>query len=956
MTSLQPGPQPPDQSAAMIRAEQLGLLFDTLPFNNFGAVVVAAIVAVTLWPVSSHRITVLWYTAIVITSCGRAALAFGCRRDPLRQYRTSYWRRCFISSSVISGAVWGLGNFLLFPATDLSKQMLLVFITSGISAAAAVSLSADRKIVWSFLIPCTLPLVLQFYRYQETIGIGVSAMGLLYLVFIAGVINRLHNYVNDNIALRIAAAEREQVRNEYAQALHASREKLQALFELSPLGCALSTVKGEVIEANAALEQLLGFRATDRYSLDDEATTPEPFRAENKRRWQVLIEHGGTDSFEREYIRKDGSSIAASVHRMAVDTGAGRYVWSLIENISARKVALAQLAASREQFAAFIEYVPAAVTMLDREMNCVACSRRWADEAHLKIEEIVGHNHYQLFPWLSQEAKEMHRRCLSGAIERSDAEMFVWPNGRVIWSRWEVRPWYDINNEIGGIVVFNEDITARREAEQALRARDELLKKLTERVPGYIYQYCIAPDGTPTFRYVSAAVRDIYELEPEELYANPRLLFQRFHPDDIDSILTPAPVGPDAPTKWNADYRVCLPQKGVRWVHGDAVGERQADGTLVWHGYVSDITERKRTEEQLQILNSRLSLAAHAGGIGVWEWDLVGDKLLWDARMHEIFKVQPQDLSTQYIDSMIHPDDWRMSADNFIAALHDPKTDRYVAEYRIILSDDTERAIRMAGIFQRDAAGRTLRMIGVTWDITEVKKVERMKSEFISTVSHELRTPLTSIRGSLGLVASGVAGELPPAALELIEAAYKNSERLSLLINDILDIEKIESGKMRVDLKQQALLPLIEQAIAANQGYAQTFAVELKLVAAADAAVTVDANRLMQVMANFISNAVKFSETSGVVEIAIELLPQRARVEVRDRGPGISADFRERIFQRFSQADASDARARGGSGLGLAITKAILEKMQGEIGFTARVGGGTVFFFDLPRHNPLHNN
>lgn len=234
-------------------------------------------------------------------------------------------------------------------------------------------------------------------------------------------------------------------------------------------------------------------------------------------------------------------------------------------------------------------------------------------------------------------------------------------------------------------------------------------------------------------------------------------------------------------------------------------------------------------------------------------------------------------------------------------------------------------------------------------DITELKRIDRMKTEFVSTVSHELRTPLTSIRGSLGLVWGGVAGAIPEKAKNLVGIAQSNCERLIRLINDILDSEKIESGKMRFELQAQELEPLLERALADNEGFAAQLGVKLVLHKAEDAPrVCVDGDRLIQVVTNLLSNAIKFSPPEGTVDVIVRKQGRRVRVEISDKGPGIPDEFRQRIFQKFSQADSSDTRQKGGTGLGLSISKAIIERMEGNIGFTTESNKGTTFYFDLP--------
>ena len=232
------------------------------------------------------------------------------------------------------------------------------------------------------------------------------------------------------------------------------------------------------------------------------------------------------------------------------------------------------------------------------------------------------------------------------------------------------------------------------------------------------------------------------------------------------------------------------------------------------------------------------------------------------------------------------------------------------------------------------------------------QRVEIMKSEFVSVVSHELRTPLTSIRGALGLLTHRDE-ELTEPARQLLQVASRNADRLHLLIEDLLDIEKIESGELRFELKCQPVPPLIQQSIADNSAFAMMHSVDLMMASdSAAVSMAVDARRFLQVMANLLTNAAKFSRAGSTVKVAVRSRDGRARIEVHDRGPGIPPAVQGRIFGKFCQGDSSDSRSQGGTGLGLAISKAIVEQMSGVIGFETEMGVGTTFYFELPVCEP----
>ncbi len=239
------------------------------------------------------------------------------------------------------------------------------------------------------------------------------------------------------------------------------------------------------------------------------------------------------------------------------------------------------------------------------------------------------------------------------------------------------------------------------------------------------------------------------------------------------------------------------------------------------------------------------------------------------------------------------------------------------------------------------------RFAGSVRDISERREVERLKKEFVSTVSHELRTPLTSIRGSLGLLAGGVLGELPAQAGEVIAVAERNVVRLVRLINDILDLERFDTGRIEMTFGTVALDPVFTRSLEAVRSFADQEGVTLEMSPTA-AQVWADGDRVVQVLVNLLSNAVKFSPRGSVVRLSASQEEGWSRVQVQDQGRGIPSSLREAIFERFRQVEASDARQKGGSGLGLAICKAIVEQHGGSIGVESEEGKGSVFWFRLP--------
>lgn len=378
----------------------------------------------------------------------------------------------------------------------------------------------------------------------------------------------------------------------------------------------------------------------------------------------------------------------------------------------------------------------------------------------------------------------------------------------------------------------------------------------------------------------------------------------------------------------------------------------------------SRVAERTAQFEDLNKMlveeGTRFAIGADAAGLGFWNLDIGGDVLEWDERM---FRLYGHSLTTgeppfKIWSAGLHPDDRQRCEQEWNDARSG--THAYDTEFKILHPNGAIRYLKAAGRIMRDSDTRATRMLGVTFDITERKmadeqrlEIDRIRTEFVSTVSHELRTPLTSISGSLRLLESGAVGLLPDKAAAMVKIAYKNSERLARLINDILDIGTLEAGKLNLRMLRVDMVDLLRQSIEANSSYAEKYRVRFVLDEGAEPALLLaDPDRLMQVLANLLSNAAKFSAADSEIRVRLKSEPKSIRVEVEDAGSGIPQEFQSRIFEKFAQADSSTSRRFEGSGLGLSIARKLVEAMNGRIGFTQGAHRGTIFYFELPRLDP----
>lgn len=521
-------------------------------------------------------------------------------------------------------------------------------------------------------------------------------------------------------------------------------------------------------------------------------------------------------------------------------------------------------------------------------------------------------------------------------------------SGTPYWTHINCNPLRNADGELQGFMAIESDITREKSDAERIRASERRLAAVIEGTHIGTWEWNVQT-GETIFneRWANIVGYTLDELQPISIQTWLGLA----HPDDLKR----SEWGLQQHFSGAADYydEQCRMRHKLGhwvWVHDRGrVVSWTADGQpLLMSGTHADISEQKRAEATLQ------ENAQHTQAIldhildGIITIDPAGIIQSVNRAAENIFGYTAEELLGQSVNCLM-PSPYCDLHDDYLRQYAQSRVKHIIGIGREVVGQ------RKSGVsFPLELAvseitrqGQPM-FIGMLRDITERKRVERMKSEFVSTVSHELRTPLTAISGALRLISSGSLGTLSHLIGDMIGIAEKNSQRLALLINDLLDMEKLLAGKMNMTLERQALRPLVEQTIHDNQTYAEIHHTRYRLLEQVDLDVAVDALRLQQVLTNLLSNAAKFSPPDSSVDITIKQHGTMARVEVTDHGPGISEEFRPHLFEKFSQADGSDTRRPGGTGLGLAISLEMIERMGGSIGCESEVGHGATFYFELP--------
>ncbi|WP_199333413.1 PAS domain S-box protein [Oculatella sp. FACHB-28] len=529
-------------------------------------------------------------------------------------------------------------------------------------------------------------------------------------------------------------------------------------------------------------------------------------------------------------------------------------------------------------------------------------------------------------------------------------------------------PLYDDHNSVSGILLILQDITERQRAEAALRDSEERLRLALIAANQGLYDLNVQTGDA----IVSPAYAEMLGYDPNEFQETNAKWRDRLHPDDVSVVYQAYEdyISGKLDT-YQVEFRQRTQSGDWKWILsiGKTVAWDSDGQPLRMLGTHTDITDRKRAEESLRQSEERLRLALDAGCMGAWEWNLETNVQRWDVNQYKLFGMDKDSnqLSTDTFFQFIHPDDLPSAQQLTEQVLEQGGS--FHTEFRIITLDGSIRWLSSQGIVVQDSHNRSIRMIGINFDITERKQEEaererllaneqlarqeaeranRIKDEFLAVLSHELRSPLNPILGWSRLLQTQKLDEQKTRqALSTIE---RNAKLQTQLIEDLLDVSRILRGKLVLNTTPVSLINTIEAALETVR-----LAIEAKGIQVQRAfnlnidQVMGDAARLQQVVWNLLTNAVKFTPSGGTIEIRLEQSNTQAQIQVKDTGKGIKPEFLPYVFDYFRQEDGTTTRKFGGLGLGLAIVRHITELHGGRVWVESPGEGlGATFTVQLP--------
>ncbi len=507
-----------------------------------------------------------------------------------------------------------------------------------------------------------------------------------------------------------------------------------------------------------------------------------------------------------------------------------------------------------------------------------------------------------------------------------------------------------------------QDLTSIIATENKAREINQRLEKVSAQTPGFLYQFMLRPNGTSSLPYASNGITNLFRVTPEQVRDDATDVFKVIHPDDYDRVMESIQESARTMNVWTSQFRVQFPDGTCEWLDGKSSPEQLPDGSIIWHGFIYNVSNRVASEHRIRENEQRLSVALEGSNIGLWDWSLWDGQCYFSDCWYTMLGYQPGELP-MHLDTwkaILHPED-QMPVMDSLQRHFEGKEPVYRVEQRLRQKDGTYRWIHDVGrIVERDANGRPTRMIGVHIDIDSQKRVQdelthakyqadianRTKSEFLANMSHEIRTPLTAILGFSEMLRETHTPQHNKYVADIIQ---RNGEHLLGVLNDILDLSKIEAQKLRIEILPVDLRGLIEEALSFVTSKAEQKGIQLinEYDPSLPKLLKTDPTRIRQILLNLLSNAIKFTTVGGITirTRLVNTTENKVQVyfEIADTGIGMDPEQLKRVFNPFEQADQSTTRKFGGTGLGLTITRRLTQILGGDINVTSHVNRGTTF-------------
>ncbi|MBO0352157.1 PAS domain S-box protein [Phormidium pseudopriestleyi FRX01] len=531
----------------------------------------------------------------------------------------------------------------------------------------------------------------------------------------------------------------------------------------------------------------------------------------------------------------------------------------------------------------------------------------------------------------------MSQKYLNGEYDQE--YRILLPDGSLRWIHSRAFPIRDQAGKLVTVAGLAMDITDRKTTQRSLQASQARLAGLVEIARDGI----ISVDGNQRITLFNQGAERIFGYRAGEVLGQPLDLlmpsrFVRSHRLEVENF---GKTSGRAQSMGERTEITALRSDGTEFPAEASISKLEVDGEQIFTVILRDISDRKRTEAAL----SQLAAIVEDSEDAIFSKTLDGTVVSWNASAQKLFGYSAAEAIGQSILTLIVPSDRQSEERTLLEKIAQGES---VQQYETVRLGKNETPIHLALTISpvKDGRGKIIGTSTIARDISDRHQIERMKNEFISIVSHEIRTPLTSIRGAIGLLASGMYQNKPERVQRMLQIALTDSDRLVRLVNDILDLERLESGRLELVKERCDAANAIAQAVEGLQAIADKEEVRFSLPSNT-ATVWASPDALQQILTNLLSNAIKFSPPQSIITLTVQSQWQGVLFAIRDSGRGIPPDKLEIIFNPFQQVDASDSRQKGGTGLGLTICKRIVHQHGGRIWVESTLGEGSTFYFTL---------